>query len=160
MTCACGSVKNYAECCGLYIDGHTLPETPEALMRSRYTAYTQANIDYIAKTMKGPALERFNAENAKTWANSVEWLQLKVVASSVDATKGSVEFLAYFKEGNRKFVMHELSDFQLEHGQWFYVDGKEPKHKPYQPIPETRVSRNDPCPCNSGKKYKKCCAAL
>ena len=21
----------------------------------------------------------------------------------------------------------------------------------------TRISRNDPCPCGSGKKYKKCC---
>lgn len=24
----------------------------------------------------------------------------------------------------------------------------------------TRVGRNEPCPCNSGKKYKKCCALL
>jgi uncharacterized protein YecA (UPF0149 family) len=24
---------------------------------------------------------------------------------------------------------------------------------------ETRVGRNDPCPCGSGKKYKKCCGA-
>ena len=22
----------------------------------------------------------------------------------------------------------------------------------------TKVGRNDPCPCGSGKKYKKCCA--
>jgi uncharacterized protein YecA (UPF0149 family) len=22
---------------------------------------------------------------------------------------------------------------------------------------EPRVGRNDPCPCGSGKKYKKCC---
>ncbi len=22
-----------------------------------------------------------------------------------------------------------------------------------------KVGRNDPCPCNSGKKYKKCCLA-
>lgn len=24
---------------------------------------------------------------------------------------------------------------------------------------EDRVPRNDPCPCSSGKKYKKCCLA-
>jgi uncharacterized protein YecA (UPF0149 family) len=24
---------------------------------------------------------------------------------------------------------------------------------------ETKVGRNDPCPCGSGKKYKKCCGA-
>ncbi|MDC1278620.1 SEC-C metal-binding domain-containing protein, partial [Pelagibacteraceae bacterium] len=23
-----------------------------------------------------------------------------------------------------------------------------------------KISRNDPCPCGSGKKYKKCCGAL
>ena len=25
------------------------------------------------------------------------------------------------------------------------------------PQPRTRVGRNDPCPCGSGKKYKQCC---
>jgi len=28
-----------------------------------------------------------------------------------------------------------------------------------QPTQSTKVGRNDPCPCGSGKKYKKCCAA-
>ena len=27
-----------------------------------------------------------------------------------------------------------------------------------QPVRRTKVGRNDPCPCGSGKKYKKCCA--
>ena len=26
-----------------------------------------------------------------------------------------------------------------------------------QPTPSTKIGRNDPCPCGSGKKYKKCC---
>ncbi|MEQ1674882.1 MAG: SEC-C metal-binding domain-containing protein [Candidatus Nitrotoga sp.] len=25
--------------------------------------------------------------------------------------------------------------------------------------PEPKIGRNDPCPCGSGKKYKKCCLA-
>lgn len=28
---------------------------------------------------------------------------------------------------------------------------------PVQPIKSKKVGRNDPCPCGSGKKYKKCC---
>jgi preprotein translocase subunit SecA len=28
---------------------------------------------------------------------------------------------------------------------------------PQQPAKSTKVGRNDPCPCGSGKKYKKCC---
>ena len=30
-----------------------------------------------------------------------------------------------------------------------------PARKPVRAAP--RVGRNDPCPCGSGKKYKKCC---
>jgi len=26
-----------------------------------------------------------------------------------------------------------------------------------QPITSVKIGRNDPCPCGSGKKYKKCC---
>jgi uncharacterized protein YecA (UPF0149 family) len=25
------------------------------------------------------------------------------------------------------------------------------------PINRVKINRNDPCPCGSGKKYKKCC---
>jgi len=33
--------------------------------------------------------------------------------------------------------------------------------KPMAPIPlVVKVGRNDPCPCGSGKKYKKCCGRL
>ena len=28
---------------------------------------------------------------------------------------------------------------------------------PKTTLAETKVGRNDPCPCGSGKKYKKCC---
>ncbi|MBC7324722.1 MAG: SEC-C domain-containing protein, partial [Moorella sp. (in: Bacteria)] len=31
---------------------------------------------------------------------------------------------------------------------------------PRQPVRrEQKIGRNDPCPCGSGKKYKKCCGA-
>lgn len=29
--------------------------------------------------------------------------------------------------------------------------------KPPPPRPKLGVGRNDPCPCGSGKKFKKCC---
>ena len=27
------------------------------------------------------------------------------------------------------------------------------------PMKSKKIGRNEPCPCNSGKKYKKCCAS-
>jgi preprotein translocase subunit SecA len=38
------------------------------------------------------------------------------------------------------------------------VENKYTEEKPRQPVRKAReVGRNDPCPCGSGKKYKKCC---
>jgi preprotein translocase subunit SecA len=38
------------------------------------------------------------------------------------------------------------------------VDGDAPARQPYVKK-QKKVGRNDPCPCGSGKKYKKCCGA-
>jgi SEC-C motif-containing protein len=156
MNCPCGTGLAYNECCGIFLSGKALPETPEKLMRSRYTAYTQNNFDYITNTMTGPAAEKFDLRSASDWAESIEWIRLDVISSTIEETKGHVEFIAYFYDENKKrHAMHELSEFHFEYGKWFYVDGCAPKHKP--PIPETMRKRNDICHCGSGKKYKKCC---
>lgn len=121
--CPCGSKKNYMECCGGFIEGQQKPLTPEALMRSRYTAYTQANMNYIAETMKSPASNRFDAKLAGEWAKKVRWLKLEVKATSVQDTKGFVEFIASFKENGKLSSIHERSEFHCENGIWYYVDG-------------------------------------
>jgi uncharacterized protein YecA (UPF0149 family) len=36
--------------------------------------------------------------------------------------------------------------------------GEAPKIRPV--TAEPKVGRNDPCPCGSGKKYKKCCGKM
>lgn len=35
----------------------------------------------------------------------------------------------------------------------FYINEKNKRNIPKP----TKIGRNDPCPCGSGKKYKKCC---
>ena len=35
--------------------------------------------------------------------------------------------------------------------------GEEPDEQPETPLPSRPPGRNEPCPCGSGKKYKKCC---
>jgi SEC-C motif len=37
-----------------------------------------------------------------------------------------------------------------------FADASSTKPKPFV-SPTTKIGRNDPCPCGSGKKYKKCC---
>ncbi|KTD07039.1 YchJ family protein [Legionella jamestowniensis] len=154
--CPCGSTKDYLLCCGRYINGAATPTTPEALMRSRYTAYSQANIDYIQKTMLGGPLAGFDAVDAKNWAARITWLGLKIIKAYQDESnpnKGYVEFIARFRENNQPQVLHELSQFESVNGLWFYTAGL----KPEKLTLKSKVSRNTLCPCGSQKKFKNCC---
>lgn len=153
--CPCGLSQSYEQCCGRFIESGMNPLTPEELMRSRYTAYTRANIDYIEKTMRAPANKDFDAKTALMWASQVQWLKLEVMHTRMaSAKKGYVEFRAHFAEENKQHLIHELSEFHRVEGKWFYVNGRGVKEKPEQ---ASSIGRNDACPCGSQKKFKKCC---
>lgn len=157
--CPCGSDQHYDHCCGLYINEHSVPKTPETLMRSRYTAYSLANIAYIKKTMRGKPLIDFDGDEAKKWASTVIWLGLniirvsEVVAKARDVEQGFVEFKAIYLQKNSLYTIHEHSEFQRLENRWYYLDGKL-----IQTMPKT-LSRNSACPCGSQKKFKNCHAS-
>ena len=151
MNCYCCSGKNFSECCQPYLEGKLVPSSPEALMRSRYTAYSIADIFYIQKTMHGRAAIGFKADETRFWAKRVKWIKLEVRQVEFEnPDKGFVEFLASMIEGSYLSIMHEKSEFIREHGQWYYVDGMQ--------FPRTKqlISRNLPCPCGSQRKFKNC----
>jgi SEC-C motif-containing protein len=112
--------------------------TPKELMISRYEAFVQHDWDYLVKTSLYQTKEELSAPS------SIEWLKLEVV----DAQEDTVEFKAYYKENARVGVLHEKSKFVLVDNEWKYKDGT---------LFNTQIQRNEPCPCGSGKKYKKCC---
>lgn len=155
--CPCGSQTNYLSCCGLYINNQEAAKTPEALMRSRYTAYTQANMDYIKKTMLGKPLQEFNELEAEKWSKRVNWIGLQVIKSymgEADNNTGYVEFIATYMEQNTVKAIHELSQFQRHDGSWFYTEGQ---HSATDKLSQKhKISRNAPCPCGSQKKFKNC----
>ncbi|MFI4919100.1 MAG: YchJ family protein [Legionellales bacterium] len=153
VNCPCNAQKNYLFCCEPFITGKQNPETPEALMRSRYAAYTMANIDYIKETMRGNALTGFQELDAQRWAKKVNWIQLKVLKSVMEnSSTGYVEFVARFVDGSRLKSIHEKSDFICEQGRWYYTGGTQ--------LPtahtEVMISRTMNCPCGSHRKFKNC----
>lgn len=146
--CPCGSEKSYQDCCGSYHDGMDIPKSAEALMRSRYTAFALKNLDYIIHTMAGKASKGFVRGDAENSQSFTKWLGLDVIKSFEDPQNPDhawVEFRALFNAQGKVSVMHEFSEFVRVDGRWFYIDGKTEKG-----------SRNDLCPCHSGKKFKKC----
>ena len=147
----CGSKYDYIDCCGAYLQNKKQPKNPEDLMRSRYTAYCLADIDYIKKTMRGKAKVGFNDEDAKLWAKRVKWIKLLVIESCMENPhKGFVEFIATFIDGNTVKSIHEKSEFTQTERRWYYVDGVQ------LPSKSNSIARNSICPCGSNKKYKNC----
>jgi len=157
--CFCGSESDFDACCGPIIGGVPAP-TAEALMRSRFTAFAKGELDYIENTHATAMRDDFNRSAAESTANTVKWINLEIldtVEGGADDDTGVVEFAARFKKDGETLMHHERSDFHREDGKWVYVDGQmNPKRKP---IRVKKVGRNEPCPCGSGKKYKKCCSA-
>ena len=157
--CLCGSQIAYSSCCEPFIKGTKLPPTAEALMRSRYVAFTLADIDYIESTTDAASRAEFDRDGTLEWAKSSKWQSLEIVSTKDggerDAT-GMVEFIAKFNYDGADREHHERSDFKKREGKWFFVDGKLVQAPARS---EKTIGRNDPCTCGSGKKYKKCCGA-
>lgn len=129
VACICGSTKNSEQCCIQYIHGERVAPDAESLMRSRYTAYTQLNMAYIAATVRGPALAAFDPEHALEWAKQIKWLRLQVLKASAVTPEDDtayVEFIAHYLFQGRRQKLHEISEFHLIEGCWYYVNGKTP----------------------------------
>jgi SEC-C motif-containing protein len=157
--CPCGTNVEFSVCCEPFLQGKAKPPTAEKLMRARYCAFTLADIDFIEKSTDPSSIETFDRDGTLEWAKNSTWLGLEIVSTKDGGEKdstGMVEFIAKFKYEDIDRVHHERSDFKKRDGQWFFLDGKlvqEPVRN------EPKIGRNDPCPCGSGKKYKKCCGA-
>ena len=155
--CYCGSGKQYEDCCGRFHSGKLNATTATALMRSRYAAFACGAVDYILKTEK---LKTPNQkQDLEAWCTVTKWKKLEIIDAShgneTDKT-GTVTFIAFYEEQEVLHQLKETSNFVKEEGKWFYIGGNA-EFKEVRDPQLKQVGRNDPCPCNSGKKYKKCC---
>ena len=119
--CPCDSGLLYADCCGPWHAGLALGQhapTPEALMRSRYSAYVIGLLDYLLATWHA------SSSPGDLELPPVKWLGLEVRHAQTAGDAGVVEFVARCKEGGRAQRMHETSRFVREDGRWYYIDGQ------------------------------------
>jgi uncharacterized protein YchJ len=67
----------------------------------------------------------------------------------------TVHSLCRYKERDQEVEHKEIAEFRKADDQkWYYYDSKRPASTYRREEP--KIGRNDPCPCGSGKKYKKC----
>lgn len=126
MPCPCGESSPYDECCGRFHSRKAWPETAEALMRSRYTAYVQRMIDYLVDTTHPDARTCGLRKNIQDWATTARFEKLEIVSKSMGSAQdkvGKVEFKATWSDGHTTSILHERSRFKRYQGRWHYVDG-------------------------------------
>ena len=159
--CPCKSGKTFGECCGPIIAGTAKAETAEALMRARYSSYVTGDVDFLRTSATRAVQAEFDEASSKAWSAAAKWHGLEILRTEKGGPsdkEGVVEFRALYSANGEFCDHHEISQFVKEDGGWKFADGELTGEKPI--VRESpKINRNDPCPCGSGKNYKKCCGA-
>lgn len=120
-------------------------------MRSRYSAYVLGLIDYIIVTALPAQQALLDRDGIAHWSASSTWLGLSVARHETFAGQPEHAFVTFtvrWHDSGGEHVHEERSAFVQNEGRWFFID----------PTVPLNATRNDPCPCGSERKFKKCCA--
>jgi SEC-C motif domain protein len=124
--CPCHSGLRYSACCEPFHTGAAIAETPEKLMRSRYSAYVKGLGKYIVATLSAnhPDREHDPAAAAITLSrvkDTQRFLGLTILETSTDGDYGEVKFHARIFERGQDVSFTEHSTFVKENGAWRYA---------------------------------------
>ncbi|NLC38657.1 MAG: preprotein translocase subunit SecA [Clostridia bacterium] len=156
---------NYAE--QTFLPGHKI--TPADLMKMEK--------EEIREMFHAQARELYEKREEELGAETMRELERMVILRVVDAKwmdhidamdqlRQGIGLLAYVKRDpliEYKFEGYEMFNamiaaIQEDVTRYIYRVRVVQEEKTRQPVRKARqVGRNDPCPCGSGKKYKKCC---
>jgi SEC-C motif-containing protein len=144
--CYCKSGLDFSLCCQPILRVDTVPSSPLALMRSRYSAYCLGDVNYLQATTHDHTWSDEELKFIQDWADNSHWQHLDIVSYTQD----TVEFKAYYIYKNKQHLHHEKSTFKKVNDMYKYVDGDIFEDS-------TNFSKNEKCICGSGLKYKRCC---
>lgn len=121
-------------------------------MRSRYSAYVLGLVDYLVETTLPAQRSGLDIEAIRAWSLGSTWLGLEVEGHDLlggQPEHAFVTFTARWHDQGGEHSHRERSAFVQADGRWYFLD----------PTVPVKAGRNDPCPCGSGEKFKKCCSS-
>ena len=124
--CPCTSKVTFDKCCEPYLTGKKIPESPEKLMRSRFSAYATRKVDYLIATTSAEERSKIDPDELANYCRNVSCISLKVVKTEAGCPQddaGTVLFHASLQLNGKRMLHRELSRFTREEGRWVYVDG-------------------------------------
>lgn len=117
--CPCGLPATYQECCGRLHRGLAAAPTAEALMRSRFSAFSVGDAGYLLRTWHPAARPpRLDLDRATRWTR-LEILE--TTGGTVFHTEGTVRFRAHYTDAGEPGSMEEHSRFVRHEGGWTYT---------------------------------------
>jgi len=125
--CPCCSKLTLDKCCEPYLLGKKLPDSPEKLMRSRFSAYALQRPDYLKTTTAEAEREKLDWDELAEYCRTVKCISLKVLKTTgggAEDESGTVLFHASLQINGKRILHRELSRFTREAGRWVYVDGE------------------------------------
>ena len=151
--CPCESKKLFTQCCQPLLLGEKTAQTPEQLMRSRFTAFYRADAwGYVLRTWHPEHRPAVSEAELAAEGRSAKWEKLEIRDAKMEGDLGEVTFCAWYRDQSGLHPHLERSQFVRWQGEWVYTVGE---FLPYARA--AKIKPNDTCPCGSGKKYKRCC---
>lgn len=147
--CPCGAPR-YSECCQPHLDGQSPAESPEALMRSRYSAYVHIRPQYLFDTRHSSTRNKRTVQELEQNCKAMDFQSLTILQATPphDQDKEAyVEFRAVFRKNEEWGFTQEKSRFFKENGQWFFVDSQ---------FNAPQLKDSDPCWCPEGQNFGQC----
>ena len=124
MDCPCRSGRTFEDCCGPIIAKEFPAPSPEALMRSRYTAFCRDEMDYLQNSLVEEHRAEFKAEDVRRWNKDTDWLNLEILETATNKDEGMVLFRVSFRHKGGTQSLTERSRFVRRDGLWYYLEGE------------------------------------
>lgn len=135
--CPCQSGKIYSECCLPYHKNHTSIDSPSALLRARYSAFSKKVPEFIADTTH-PRNEKHQRDR-EAWSRQISkglettrFTALRIGEEvAIDQETSEISFecemqpISQRGQGAKAIVVHETSTFLKENETWFYLQGRD-----------------------------------
>lgn len=145
-------------CCEEIISGARNAKSAKELLCARYTAFATCAIAFIITSTHPRVRDEFDETANRKWAETSSFTKLEILDNVSDSDFAEyITFEAHFTHKHQRDIHRERARFELLNGEWFFVSSEILKPQTIQ-YDAPKTGRNEPCPCGSGRKYKKCCA--
>lgn len=129
----------YKEILSKHTENYTFTIKDLAAKQNTTVEFIMGFVDGINDSLKNPLdLENLTAEEKVTLEVDLEKLYFNMLDAKAEYLYSLPQWEGIFSNEKRKEIQKQYRESAIVRN-------------------ENKIGRNDPCPCGSGKKYKKCC---